>query len=247
MSDKGITFTSMRGNAKLKGKEKGYIFSLPAGHACPWAERCLAKTDRVTGKLTDGPKAQWRCFGASVEAYSKNLRACAWRNFEHVKALMRTPAKLAEAFSAALPANAKLCRVHGTGGDFLNANYLKAWLLLAKQRPECIFYCYSKRPDLLVAARNEIPANLRVSLSIGGKGDALTLAQKHFPKVHVVFTKAEAKKLGVPFDHEDKLAIAADRDFALLIHGGQSASSPGGKAMATLRKRKVKTGYSHRD
>ena len=55
-----------RGNAKLEGHIA--TFSMPAGWTCPMAFDCLARADKATGKITDGPDATFRCFAASAEA-----------------------------------------------------------------------------------------------------------------------------------------------------------------------------------
>ena len=73
-------------NAKLKRlrellaieygrKPNIYGFSLPAGYSCPFADECLSKADRITGKITDGPDMKFRCFQASLEAVFEIGRA----------------------------------------------------------------------------------------------------------------------------------------------------------------------------
>ena len=59
-----------KGNAKL-GKNT-VIFNLPAGATCPGALLCLSRANRKTGKLTDGPKNQFRCYAASTENLKLN-------------------------------------------------------------------------------------------------------------------------------------------------------------------------------
>lgn len=238
-----ITFTKMSGNAKLKDYKNGYVFSLPAGHSCPAAKLCRASCDRKTGKLTQGKHTVFRCFGASIEAYSSALRKCVWRNFDALRKA-RTPKAIADLLDSYLPGKAEIVRIHGTGGDFYNADYLKGWVRVAERRPDTVFYCYSKRPDLLQNVW--LPANMRVSLSWGGTHDGMIPGlAKRYPSVRVVYTKAEARRLKLPLDHDDKYAIAANRDFALLIHGAQTPGSEASKAMKALKARGIKSGYSH--
>lgn len=45
-------------------------------------------------------------------------------------------------------------RVHDSG-DFINFEYLKAWDEIARENPETVFYCYTKRIDLLKAFKEE--------------------------------------------------------------------------------------------
>jgi hypothetical protein len=52
-----------------------YGFSLPSGYSCPFAQDCLSKADRYTGKLTDGKDTLYRCFSATTESYSPETRA----------------------------------------------------------------------------------------------------------------------------------------------------------------------------
>lgn len=76
-----------RGNAKLA--EDIYTFSLPAGHACPGALRCMAKADQITGKLQDGPSQSFRCFAAGDESRYPNVRRIRWHNFNLLKGQTR--------------------------------------------------------------------------------------------------------------------------------------------------------------
>src|SRR4051812_44017608 len=66
-----------QGNSKLD--DAVFTFSLPAGHFCPFADKCLAKTDRETGRVKDGPNTQFRCFAASGETYA-SVRNARWHN-----------------------------------------------------------------------------------------------------------------------------------------------------------------------
>ena len=67
-------------NAKLT--KRVAILSLPAGHSCPFAKTCLAKVDRITGKLTGGKHATVRCFATTPELLFKNVRESRWQNWE---------------------------------------------------------------------------------------------------------------------------------------------------------------------
>ena len=104
-----------KGNAKL-GKHTA-IFSLPAGHTCPGALLCLSKSNQLTGKLTDGPKNQFRCYAASAENLFKNVRISRWRNFELLKAAGSIE-NMAALIQGSLP-KTFLVRIHSSG-DFYN-------------------------------------------------------------------------------------------------------------------------------
>ena len=74
-----------KGNAKL-GK-KVYTFSLPSGYTCPAALECLSKSDRITGKIKDGPQTKFRCFSASQEALFLNVYDIRRSNYESIKSM----------------------------------------------------------------------------------------------------------------------------------------------------------------
>ena len=84
-----LKFSKATQQAKLKQLEQWlgykpsiYSFSLPSGHTCPFANDCLSKADRVTGKITDGKNTKYRCFSASDEARSPQARKQRWHNFD---------------------------------------------------------------------------------------------------------------------------------------------------------------------
>ena len=87
------TLTFSNANAKLIAMAKRLgktikSFTLPSGWTCPAAKDCLSKANRETGKITDGPDTEFRCFAASSESQYKNTRAMVWRNFEAIKEVM---------------------------------------------------------------------------------------------------------------------------------------------------------------
>ena len=46
---------------------KAWSWSIPSGTTCPGAEQCLAKVDRETGHMTNGPKQTFKCYAAVSE------------------------------------------------------------------------------------------------------------------------------------------------------------------------------------
>ena len=65
-----------QGNAKL---DKAIAtFSIPAGHTCPGADKCMARANRLTGKISDGKSQEFRCFSASSEAAFSSVRESRW-------------------------------------------------------------------------------------------------------------------------------------------------------------------------
>jgi len=228
-----------RGNAKL-GKHI-YTFSLPAGYSCPGAMHCLARADRDTGKIQDGPLNQFRCFAASDEAQYKNTRLQRWHNFELLKG--KSAFEMANLIEMSLPLKANLIRVH-VSGDFFNQNYFDAWMIVARKNPLRTFYAYTKSLNLWVKTIGVIPKNFALNASRGGVHDAL-ISQYNLKSAEVVFSVKEAKDKGLEIDHDDSHAYKSGKSFGLLIHGTQPAGSAASKALSALRKEGW-TGYSRK-
>lgn len=228
-----------QGNAKL-GKNI-YTFSLPAGHSCPFANDCLSKADKLTGKLTDGPNTQFRCFAASAEAVYPNVRLARWHNFDLLKKL--TTNKAADLILNSLPKKANIVRIH-VSGDFFNESYFLAWLQVAKLRPNVLFYAYTKSLIYWVNYIKEIPSNLVLNASEGGKLDAqINLHGLKFAKV--VYSPEQAEELGLLIDHTDEAAYKTKESFALLIHGQQPKGSKASQSIKDLKARNIKFSYSN--
>jgi len=228
-----------QGNAKL-GKNI-YTFSLPAGHACPFANECLSKADKLTGKLTDGPNTQFRCFAASAEAVYPNVRLARWHNFDLLKKLNSNESK--DLILASLPKKANIVRIH-VSGDFFNEAYFLAWLQVAKLRPTVLFYAYTKSLIYWVNYIKEIPSNLVLNASEGGKLDAqINLHGLKFAKV--VYSPEQAEELGLLIDHTDEAAYKTKESFALLIHGQQPKGSKASQSIKELKARNIQYSYSN--
>jgi hypothetical protein len=228
-----------KGNAKLD--KKIYTFSLPAGHSCPFANDCLSKSDRLTGKLTDGPNTQFRCFAASAEAVYKNVRLARWHNFDLLRNLNSSEAS--DLILNSLPVKANIVRIH-VSGDFFNEAYFLAWLQVAKIRPSVTFYAYTKSLIYWVNHIKDIPDNFILNASEGGKLDAqINLHDLKFAKV--VYSPEEAEKLGLLIDHTDEAAFKTTESFALLIHGQQPKGSKASQSIKDLKSRKIQFSYSN--
>jgi len=218
-----------RGNAKLS--KEIYTFTLPVGWNCPGAKACLAKVPKEGGKIIDGPSQEYRCYQASAEVRFPGVRAIAWRNDKLLKAC-KSSAEMTALILRSLPADARIVRIH-IGGDFWSEAYFLAWVEVAKQRSATRFYAYTKSLNFWVRHLADIPANLRLTASEGGKFDHLISAYQ-LKTVRVVFTIEEAFALGLELDHDDSHAYEGEDNFALLIHGSQKANSDAGKAVRVL-------------
>lgn len=208
------------GNSYFNKAVKVYTLNLPSGFTCPAAVKCLAFANRQTGKITNGPKQEFRCYSATMERYPA-VRAAAWHNFELLKG--KNWAEMKDLILASIPPKAKYVRIHG-GGDFFSADYFAAWVCAAADRPDVTFWAFTKSVDLWVDFCNlgqgpwalvELPSNLCLQASLGGKHDDLVF--KHGLKYAKVFTSwEELRASGLPLDTDDTLAMAGSAPFALI-------------------------------
>jgi len=217
-----------------------YSFSLPAGYSCPQALICKSYANRETGKITDGKETTIRCYAASDEAKSPNARKARWHNFDILKHL-----DFEEIYSElfySFPNDADICRIH-IGGDFYNQKYFDAWVYIAMNKPNVIFYAYTKSLPYWVDTSFPIPENFKLIASRGGRADSL-INQYNLREAVIVLSLEEADMEGLDIDHTEQIAIEGKDNFALLIHGTQPKGSEAGKAIQTLKKEGVKYSYS---
>lgn len=229
------------GNAKLD--EETGIFSLPAGHSCPFALKCKSIADRVTGYMTDGSETEFRCFAASGECRSPQARKLRWNNFEMLR--YRTAPEMTDLLIRSIYASdihkVKKMRIHDSG-DFFNKDYFGAWLTVAEEFPNIIFYAYTKSLPYWLVLLDSIPVNMFLTASKGGRLDHL-IDRYQLKYAQVVYSVEEAEKLGLTIDHDDSNMYTHPNPFALLIHGTQPAGSDASRALSLLRKEGI-TGYS---
>ena len=228
-----------KGNAKLD--KKIYTFSLPAGHSCPFALICKTKADPMTGKITDGPDSKFRCFAASAEALYPSVRKARWHNFELLREA-KSLENMAALIDSSLHKNASIVRIH-VAGDFFNEQYFKAWVHVAKLRPEVIFYAYTTSLSYWVNNILSVPDNFKLNASEGGKLDH-KIKENSLKFAKVVYSPEEAQALGLLIDKTDAAAYKTDQSFALLIHGQQPKGSKASAAIKDLKARGVKYSYS---
>lgn len=230
-----LKFSPGSGNAKLKALGmRVYTFSLPSGHSCPAAKDCLSKAVVRNGKVAikDGPHTQFRCFSATSEVVYKGVREQRHHNFEILRKAKDTT-NMSIQIEWALPKNADVIRIH-VGGDFFNREYMKAWCVVATAHPEITFYAYTKSLNYWIELKKDIPQNLKLNASKGGKFDQLIETHK-LKYAEVVFSEEEAKEKGLEIDHDDSHAFLQDKSFALLLHGVQPAGSTAAQALKALK------------
>ena len=227
-------------------RRKVYSFDLPAGRSCPSAHLCKARAvlDATTGKRTvkDGPFTVFRCYAASDETRFGATFETRKENFETLLNLGDS-VQIADALHNALPLDAGIVRIH-TSGDFFNAEYLYAWVEVARRNPNVVFYAYTKELQYMLPANSLVyygtqgkPDNLRLTASRGGRHDTW-IDEYNLPEARVVYSVGEAENLGIEIDNDDSHAMLQDgkTSFALLIHGTQPKGSDAGKAVYALRK-----------
>ena len=222
-----------KGNAKLRNDTA--ILSLPAGFTCPFAKLCKSTSDRLTGKIKDGPDCQYRCYATNVECLFPACRKRRWDNFELLRNAKTVigMANLIET-SVAGKKNIKLVRFHQSG-DFFNQDYFDAWLLFAKWHPEYIVYGYTKALPFWIKRIGEIPANFKIVASRGGTHDHL-IETFGLRSARVVLSEREARrKWKLQIDHDDTHAWKYDKDFCILVHGTQPKNSKAGKAWQRIK------------
>jgi hypothetical protein len=239
------------GNGKLKNR---LIFSLPAGYSCPHAGVCKTFADRTTGTIIDLPQYsgteadEFRCFAAMAEVRPA-VRTARWYNWDLIREAMHSNGNQAVLIrdlieqSLLFTPSRDLVRVHESG-DFWTENYMRAWLMVAHQRPQQQFYAYTKSLGMWLALADLIPNNFYLTASVGGTLDYLI--PKHpdvFKRVaFVVYTEEEAKARGLEIDHDDSHCLG-DKPFALLVHGSQRAGSDASKALSLRKKEGKFVGY----
>lgn len=241
-----------KGNAKLD--KVVYTFSIPSGFTCPFALECMSKSDRVTGKIKDGPATVFRCFSASQEALYKNVRASRWYNFDLLKNAINEYRSLPDnactddkrramawLIHKSLPKKAAIVRIH-VAGDFFSQDYFDAWIAVARENPSKLFYAYTKSLNYWVNRKDSLPDNFVLTASYGGRSDNL-IAEHGLRSAVVVYSEKEAKDKGLEIDHDDSHAMVQGKDFALLIHGVQPKGTKASQALSALKKQ-GKGGYN---
>lgn len=228
-----MTKLSFSNSNRKIGKEV-YTFNLPAGHTCPFADICHSKADKNNGKITDGETTVFRCYAASQEVLYANVRKSRWENYEVLKAIGKNPIGLADIINDSLPKKAKIVRIHSSG-DFFTQEYFDAWLIVAKNNPNVLFYAYTKSLRFWVKRLTNIPKNFVLTASKGGKEDLL-IDVHNLRYSEVVYSIEQANSLGLEIDKNDILAQTNGNSFALLIHGTQPKGTKASEAKIKLEK-----------
>lgn len=177
-----------------------YEWNLPSGFSCPFALECLVKVDRETGKF-DNKSNAYRCYSAMQERFPA-VREHRWKNFDFVR----------KGGVPEIPAKAKAVRIH-MSGDFYSQDYFDMWLDICRKNKNVEFWSYTKSLPYWVNRIDEIPSNLILTASRGGKHDFL-IEQNNLKNVEVIKKIEQAK--GRPIDTCDDQARIPGVNFCLL-------------------------------
>lgn len=176
-------------------------WNLPTGTTCPFAMECKVTVDRATGKF-DVKQGQYRCYAASPERFP-GVREHRWKNFEYAK----------NGGHPIPPKEATAIRIHAAG-DFFNQSYFDAWLLVAQLHPKIEMWAYTKSLRYWVNRFPEVPSNLILTASYGGREDHLI--EEHNLKNVKVYARPEDVPNDRPIDTNDDWARKPVVNFALL-------------------------------
>ena len=232
----------------LEGKRKVYSFDLLSGYSCPFADKCLSKATMIEGKrkIQDGPNTEFRCFSASQEVQYTNTYNSRKANFDALRGMDHSD-EMANAIQSAMPKNTGIVRIH-VAGDFFNMKYFLAWIKVARQNPDKLFYAYTKSLMFWIKQIDMIPNNLVLTASRGGRLDNL-IDEHNLRESVVVFSEQEAETRNLIIDHDDSHAARPslkNNSFALLIHGTQPKGTEAATALKTLKRNNVKHSYSRK-
>lgn len=250
-----MKLTYGKANAKLEQleiamKRKVGTWSVLSGKTCSHATECkswvkVGKDGKKT--IQDGKLTKFRCFSASQEVMYPSVYLSRERNTEIIKLAATSVTKAAQALLDCLPKKYGVVRIH-VGGDFQTLAYFDTWLKVAKARPDVIFYAYTKALPFWIKRLKQIPENLVMTASYGGRCD--DLIEKHGLRyAKVVFSESEAEELGLEIDHDDSHAARpelAEQSFALLLHGTQPKGSEASQAIKDMKKQGTKFSYPNK-
>ena len=177
-----------------------YEWNLPTGHTCPFALECLVKVNKETGKF-ENKSRDYRCYSANSERFPA-VRNHRWNNYEYVK----------NGNKPILPKGCNAVRIHASG-DFFNQSYFDMWVEIANENPNVEFWAYTKSLKYWVNKINEIPNNLTLTASRGGRNDEL-INKYNLKNVTIIKQKENIDENLI--DINDNLARTKDINFYLL-------------------------------
>lgn len=190
------------GFTKKNGYYTGVVYewNLPTGHTCPFADECLVKVNRETGKFENRSK-QYKCYAASAERFP-GVRNSRWENFKFTL----------EGGTPVIPKNCKAVRIHASG-DFYSQEYFDMWLQVCRDNPNVEFWAYTKSLKYWVNRIDSIPNNLVLTASVGGRTDELI---KKYNLKHAIVVSSIEEAQDMPIDNNDDEARKPGVNFYLI-------------------------------
>lgn len=108
---------------------------------------------------------------------------------------------LSDEVSSILESGGAIIRIHDSG-DFFAEWYLDLWIEIASERPDILFYAYTKEVQM-VKSKGELPPNLLICFSMGGKQDRLIDTSEGGDRHAEVFPSESALEEADYYDQED--------------------------------------------
>lgn len=220
-----LRFSPLKNNTKLKWMGEGtYSFSTLAGWSCPGACDCLSRAIETPEgrRIQDGPNTKFRCYSASQEILFKKTYEQRKHNMELLMSVANSKELTVQLIQNSLPKDARIIRLF-CSGDFANQRIFDSFLEVARKNSQVLFYAYTKSLVFWVRRLGEIPENLVLTGSKGGRYDNL-IDEHKLRYCVVVHNDSQARKLGLKVDRTDKYAMLPryrDMNFALCLHGPQ--------------------------
>ena len=193
-------------------------FDLPAGWTCSKAGICKTLVSRDTGKELRAGRI--KCYAAKAECYAPNTRRMRWYNFNELVSCEGSILKMAALLESSLPNKVKVVRIHSSG-DFFSKNYFRAWVKVATNNPNVIFFGYTKHLDYAICG---LPNNMFLEYSYGSTDDNrmkkldfpvptcfIGEYDNQYPNLRVVCSDKN-------FSHEDYFAILNHESFVISMH-----------------------------
>tara|TARA_R110000824_G_scaffold71096_2_gene182220 strand:- start:4244 stop:5017 length:774 start_codon:yes stop_codon:yes gene_type:complete len=214
-----------------------------SGYSCPMAKLCHSKaaeyynekTGKFTRKIQDGKHTEFRCFSASQETRLAGVYNRRKQNFDLLKKYERDENAITDILLNSWENRCSIMRPH-VAGDYFSREYMLAWFNVAIEKPETLFYSYTKSLHWLIEEYDKKPDNFIFTASRGGFLDHY-IGKYDLREAVVVYSEKQASELGLEIDHDDSHAAnpkIKDQSFALLIHGTQPAGSEAAKALVQL-------------
>lgn len=185
-----------------------YEWNLPTGWTCPGASGCLVRVDRKTGIATN-LSTEYRCYSASAERFP-GVRDSRWENLDVYRNGGRA---YRDGGLPDLPRAALHVRIHASG-DFYSQAYFDDWLTFCRDHFWVRFWAYTKSLKFWALRIDDIPKNLVLTASLGGKFDhmALDLGMRTATVISPLDPRAQAG----PIDINDDLARVPGPSFFLI-------------------------------